>query len=177
MRNLIFVLIFMFTINSILAQSNIVGSQFEIEKIFHFPRKSKIDLFILTEQFVNFGWQAPKDVSTVTFDEFISGIPPKYDYNNPIQLIDKEKGIIKSHIISRFHTKFHSANTNSIWFEYDIEFKIKDKVISIIISDINTDEFVSDEQKISESYKTIVNNLENELKDIPSKFIEFIGNN
>jgi hypothetical protein len=177
MKKPLLLLLFTFFINTVLAQTITTANSNEIKRSYNFPAKSKRQLFNLSKKFIGYGWQTPKDVSTVTFDELISGIPPKYDYNNPIQLKDKVKGIINCHIISRFHSEFHSKMTTSIWFEYDVEFTLKNNTITIKISNINTDEFVTEEQKISELYKIQVLALKEELEKVPNKLNEFILKN
>ena len=162
----------------IFSQNNINSPYWKIEKTFNFPNKSKNQLFILAEKFIDYGWQTNEGIHHISIDEFVSGNSPEYDSNKTIQSKNKEQGIIKSHIISAFETQFHSPFVKSIWFEYNVTLTINNKGDIIIeISELKADEFVSSEQKNSGIYINQMRGLERELEDIPNQINEFILKN
>lgn len=169
-------ILLLITIN-LFSQNNIKSPYWELEKTFNFPNKSKNQLFILAEKFVNYGWQSSKFHET-TIDELVSGGSPEYDYNNAIQSKNKESGEINIHITSGFETRFHSPFVKSIWFEYNIMISVNNKgIITIKIYDLKVDEFASSEQKNSGLYKNQLRGLERELEDIPNILNKFILKN
>jgi hypothetical protein len=171
------IILLFFTVN-LFSQNNINSPYWKLEKTFNFPNKSKNQLFILAEKFIEYGWQPIEGIHNITIDELVSGNSPEYDSNNVIQSKNKDQGIIKSHIISAFKTRFHSPFVKSIWFEYNVTLTINNKGDIIIeISELKADEFVSSEQKNSGLYKNQLRGLERELDDIPNSLNEFILKN
>jgi len=184
----ILILIFglMITTQIIFSQNNINSPYWKLEKTFNFPNKSKNQLFILAEKFIDYGWQKNEGIHHISIDEFETENSPKtentskneYDLNKVIQFENKEQGIIKCHILSAFETRFHSTFVKSIWFEYNVTLTINNKGDIIIeISELKADEFVSIEQKNSGLYKNQLRGLEKELEDIPNRLNEFILKN
>jgi hypothetical protein len=173
----ILIVLFILSVN-VVAQNNINSPYWKLEKTFNFPNKSKNQLFILAEKFIDYGWQPNEGIHHISIDEFVSGNSPQYDSNKIIQSINKEQGIIKCHILSAFITRFHSLNVKSIWFEYNVTLTINNKGDIIIeISELKADEFVTSEQKNSGIYINQKRFLERELEDIPNQLNEFILKN
>ena len=180
----------MMTTQIIFSQNNINSPYWKLEKTFSFPNKSKNQLFILAEKFIDYGWQPNEGIHYVSIDEIVSDNspenPPKnenpskneIDLNKVIQFENKDQGIINCHIISAFETRFHSPFVKSIWFEYNVTLTINNKGDIIIeISELKADEFVSSEQKNSGKYINQMRGLERELEDIPNSLNEFILKN
>ena len=160
-----------------ISQNNINNPYWKIEKILEFPNKSKNQLFILAEKFVDYGWQSPKD-HMVSIEEVTSDKKPEYDLNNAVQSKNKESGEIYIRVSSAFETRFHSPFVKSIWFEYNIKLTINNKGNVIIeIYNLKADEFISDEVKYSGLYRNQLRGLEMELENIPNSLKEFILKN
>jgi alpha-glucosidase (family GH31 glycosyl hydrolase) len=181
----ILIVLFILSIN-VVAQNNINSPYWKLEKTFNFPNKSKNQLFILAEKFIDYGWQPNEGIHHISIDEFETENSPKtentskneYDLNKVIQLENKEQGIIKCHILSAFETRFHSPFVKSIWFEYNVKLIVNKKGdITIEISELKADEFVSNEQKMSGMYRNQMIGLERELLRIPDQLNEFILKN
>jgi hypothetical protein len=178
-KTIILIILFVLNLN-VVAQDNINSPYWKLEKTFNFPDKSKNQLFILAKKFVDYGWQPSKDSHYVSIDEFETENKSKneYDLNKVIQFENKEQGIIKCHILSPFQSRFHSAFVTSIWFEYNVKLIVnKNGDITIEISELKADEFVSNEQKMSGMYRNQMRGLERELLRIPDQLNEFILKN
>lgn len=174
---ILFIAILILNLN-VVAQNNISSPYWKLEKTFNYPDKSKNELFNLGEKFVDYGWQPSIKSTQTTIEKLETGKSQQYELNKVIQFENKEKGIIKCHVLSAFQSRFHSDFVTSIWFEYNVRLTINNKGNIIIeISELKADEFVSNEQKMSGLYRNQIRGLERDLLRIPDELNEYILKN